>query len=61
MRLAWIFLPLGLISILSAVDTLPQVKVTNVYRAYKKGEPNAETGGQSNVSRYMKAIPNTKC
>ena len=43
MRLAWIFLPIGLMSILSAVDTLPQVEVTNIRRAYHNGEHNAFT------------------
>ena len=43
MRLAWIFLLVGFTSILSAADTLPQVEVTNVRRAYHKGEPNALT------------------
>ena len=41
MRLAWIFLLVGLAPILFAVDTLPQVEVTNIRRVYHNGEHNA--------------------
>ena len=43
MRFFWIFLLVGFTPILSAADSLPQIEVTNIRRAYHNGEHNAFT------------------